>query len=95
VNAAVVSLPSVDLFERQDDAYREAVIPPSLRARVVVEAGVSFGWHRYAGPEGSLVTLDRFGASAPGEIVTEKLGFTVAAVAAAARQSIARARARI
>lgn len=95
VNAAVVSLPSVDLFERQDEAYREAVIPPSLRARVVVEAGVSFGWHRYAGPEGALVTLDRFGASAPGEIVMEKLGFTVEAVAAAARQTLARARARI
>jgi transketolase len=59
---------------------------------VVVEAGVSFGWHRYAGPEGEFVTLDRFGASAPGEIVFEKLGFTVDAVVRAAHQSIARAK---
>lgn len=90
IRAAVVSLPSVDLFEAQDSAYRESVIPAAVLARVVVEAGVSFGWHRYAGLTGELVTLDRFGASAPGEVILEKLGFTVEAVVLAARKSMTR-----
>lgn len=92
ITAGVVSLPSHDLFEKQDAAYRRAVIPESLKARVIVEAGVSFGWDRWAGPCGEKVTLDRYGASAPGEIVLEKLGFTVDAVVAAAKKSIARSR---
>ncbi len=70
----------------------EEVIPETLKARVVVEAGVSFGWDRWAGPYGEKVTLDRYGASAPGEIVLEKLGFTVDAVVAAAKKSLARSR---
>lgn len=90
VKAAVVSLPSLDLFDLQPVSYRDSVIPPEVRARVVVEAGVSFGWHRLAGAWGEMVTLDRFGASAPGEIVQEKFGFTVDNVVAAARKSIAR-----
>jgi transketolase len=90
IKAAVVSLPSVDLFEAQTAAYRESVIPSVVQARVVVEAGVSFGWHKYAGPWGEMVTMDRFGASAPGEIVQEKLGFTVDNVVASARKSLTR-----
>lgn len=90
VRAAVISLPSVDIFESQDEAYRESVIPSPVKARVVIEAGVSFGWHKYAGAAGVLVTLDRFGASAPGEVVQEKLGFTIDAIVRACRESIAR-----
>lgn len=90
IKAAVISLPSVDMFEAQDRAYRETVIPPAVQARVIVEAGVSFGWHRYAGPHGELITLDRFGASAPGDVVLEKFGFTVENVVDAARIAIAR-----
>ncbi|MBK8575386.1 MAG: transketolase [Elusimicrobia bacterium] len=92
IKAAVVSLPSVDLFESQSMSYQETVIPTAAMARVVVEAGVSFGWHKFGGPYGELVTLDRFGASAPGEIVQEKLGFTVDSVVAAARKTLARVR---
>lgn len=92
IKAAVVSLPSLDLFEAQPVAYRDSVIPPEVRARVVVEAGVSFGWHRFAGAYGEMVTLDRFGASAPGEIVQEKLGFTVDNVVAAARKTLTQVR---
>ncbi|MBL8024490.1 MAG: transketolase [Elusimicrobia bacterium] len=92
ISSAVINMASLNLFEKQDKAYQESVLPPSVRARVIVEAGVSFGWHRYAGPEGELVTLDRFGASAPGEIALEKLGFTVNAVIQAAHQSLARVR---
>lgn len=92
IKAAVVSLPSLDLFEAQPAAYRDSVIPPEVRARVVVEAGVSFGWHRFAGAYGEMVTLDRFGASAPGEIVQEKLGFTVDNVVAAARKTLTQVR---
>ncbi len=91
IRAGVVSLPSWELFEAQDPAYRDGVLPPAVRARVVVEAGVSQGWHRYAGPWGELVTLDRFGASAPGEVVMEKFGFHPARVAQAARDALARA----
>ena len=91
IKAAVVSLPSMDVFDAQPVSYRDSVIPPDVKARVVVEAGVSFGWHRLAGPWGEMVTLDRFGASAPGEMVQEKLGFTVDNVVAAVRKSMTRA----
>ncbi len=75
VPAWVVSMPSWELFEAQPPAYRDAVLPPSVRARVAVEAGASLGWHKYVGPQGALVTLDRFGASAPGEVALKNLGF--------------------
>lgn len=92
IKAGVVSLPSIDVFEKQDSSYRERVIPNGVKARVVVEAGVSFGWGRWAGPWGEMVTLDRYGASAPGEVVLEKLGFTVEAVVEAAKKSMERSR---
>ncbi|TAK12595.1 MAG: transketolase [Anaerolineae bacterium] len=76
----VVSFPSWELFENQAAEYRHSVLPPELTRRLAVEAGVSQGWHRWVGPEGELVTLDRFGASAPGDVVFEKLGFSAAAV---------------
>jgi transketolase len=75
--ARVVSAPSWDIFARQDKAYRESVLPSSVRARVGIEAGSSLGWERFVGLDGAMVCLDRFGASAPDTIVFEKLGFTV------------------
>ena len=80
VQARVVSMPSWELFDQQPQAYREAVLPKSVRARLAVEAALSQGWHRYVGDDGGVVAVDRFGASAPGNVVMEKLGFTVSHV---------------
>ncbi len=88
VAVRVVSMPSTDLFERQPPEYRETVLPPQVKARVVVEAGSSFGWERYVGPLGEVVGLDRFGASAPYPILYQHLGLTVEAVVAAALRSL-------
>jgi transketolase len=82
----VVSMPSWELFDQEDPPYRESVLPSSVRARVAVEAGVKAGWERYTGLDGSVVGLERFGASAPGPIVYEKLGFTAENVAAKVRE---------
>lgn len=92
VRAGVVSFPSWELFEAQPEAYRRGVLPPSIKARVVVEAGVSQGWSRYAGDHGEMVTIDHFGASAPGDTVMAQFGFTVENVARAAKTALARAR---
>jgi transketolase len=85
-NVRVVSIPSVELFEEQDEAYRESVLPPSVRKRLVIEASSSFGWHKYSGFEGDTVSIDRFGASAPGGVCLEKFGFTVENVVARAKE---------
>lgn len=84
-NVRVVSMPCVELFEEQDAAYRESVLPTACRKRLVVEASSSFGWHKYTGFEGDSVSIDRFGASAPGPLLMEKFGFTVANVVAKAK----------
>jgi transketolase len=84
-NVRVVSMPCVELFEEQDAAYRESVLPAACRKRVVVEASSSFGWHKYTGFEGATVSIDRFGASAPGPLCMEKFGFTVDNVVATAK----------
>jgi transketolase len=76
-NVRVVSMPCVELFEEQDASYRDSVLPPSCRKRVVVEASSSFGWHKYTGLDGASISIDRFGASAPGPVCLEKFGFTV------------------
>jgi len=81
----VVSMPSWALFDRQPRDYREAVIPPGVRARLAIEAGASLGWKRYVGDGGDSVSLDRYGASAPGEIVLKELGFSVENVIRRAR----------
>ncbi|AFY62063.1 transketolase [Synechococcus sp. PCC 6312] len=73
----VVSMPSFDLFEAQDAAYKESVLPKAVTKRLSVEAASSFGWHKYIGTEGDTVSIDRFGASAPGGVVMEKFGFSV------------------
>jgi transketolase len=88
----VVSMPSWELFLAQPREYRDAVLPPAATARVVVEAAASIGWERFAGPHGKLVTLDRFGASAPGPVAQANLGFTPETVARTARAAMATAR---
>ncbi len=85
VRARVVSLPCWELFERQDEDYRETVLPGAVEARVAIEAGSSFGWERYVGRRGATITRDDFGASAPGAELFRRFGFTVEAVVAAAR----------
>ena len=84
VKARGVSMPSMNLFEAQEDSYRESVLPQRIKKRVTVEAGSPLGWHRWAGDEGSVIGLERFGASAPGQEVLAHLGFTADHVAAAA-----------
>ncbi|MCC5666022.1 transketolase [Nostoc sp. CHAB 5784] len=82
----VVSLPSWELFEAQDAAYKESILPKAVTKRLSVEAGSSFGWHKYVGTEGDTVSIDRFGASAPGNVCLEKFGFSVDNVLAKAKQ---------
>ncbi len=77
ISARVVSLPCWEAFDAQDAAYRDAVLPPDVRRRVAVEMGVSLGWERWAGDEGAIVALDRFGASAPAAAIIDAFGFTV------------------
>jgi transketolase len=86
VHARVVSLPCWELFAEQPQAYRDSVLPPSQHRRVSVEAGVTFGWREYIGDRGIAIGIDRFGASAPGELVLEKLGITSTAVVEAVRR---------
>jgi transketolase len=84
VKARVVSMPSWSLFEAQEGSYRESVLPRGIKKRVTVEAGSPLGWERWAGDEGVIIAVDRFGASAPGQDVLAHLGFTADRVAAAA-----------
>jgi len=77
IQARVVSMPSWELFDAQPRQYRESVLPPSIRPRLAVEAALPQGWHRYVGDDGDTIGIERFGASAPGGLVMEKLGFTV------------------
>ncbi|MFE0426265.1 transketolase [Streptomyces sp. NPDC058953] len=88
VPTRVVSMPSVEWFEEQDQDYKDAVLPPSVRARVAVEAGIGLTWHRYVGDAGRIVSLEHFGASADGKVLFREFGFTADAVAAAARESL-------
>jgi transketolase len=88
IRARVVSLPCWELFEAQDQAYRDEVLPPGARKRVSVEAGVSLGWERWVGDEGAIVGLDHFGASAPAGTVFKEFGFTVERVTDVARRVI-------
>jgi transketolase len=81
VAANVVSMPSWELFEKMPQSYRDSVLPPGISARVAVEAGVALGWERYVGASGIVVGINGFGASAPGETVMEKFGFTPERVA--------------
>ncbi|MET9435324.1 transketolase [Streptomyces sp. NPDC006551] len=91
VPTRVVSMPSVEWFEEQDQGYKDAVLPPSVKARVAVEAGIGLTWHKYVGDAGRIVSLEHFGASADAKVLFREFGFTPEAIAAAARESIAAA----
>ncbi|REE59960.1 transketolase [Streptomyces sp. 3212.3] len=91
VPTRVVSMPCVEWFEEQDQGYRDSVLPPSVRARVSVEAGIGLTWHRFVGDAGRIVSLEHFGASADGKVLFREFGFTAENVASAARESIAAA----
>jgi transketolase len=84
-NVRVVSFPSWELFEKQDKAYRQSVLPKKVTARISIEAGVGQGWERYVGPGGRIISIERFGASAPYKVIFENLGFTVENVVAQAK----------
>jgi transketolase len=90
INARVVSMPCWEFFDQQPEDYREAVLPHSVRARVAVEAGATSAWGRYLGLDGATVGLDRFGASAPYQVLYQKLGITAEAVAETARAVLRR-----
>ena len=86
IKARVVSLPSWKVFDAQPREYRESVLPPGIKARLAIEAGVAQGWHKYVGDQGKIMSIERFGASAPAGVLAEKFGFTVEAVVAIGRQ---------
>ncbi|MCP2255731.1 transketolase [Prauserella aidingensis] len=88
VAASVVSMPCVEWFDRQDQAYRDAVIPPTVKARVAVEAGIAQPWHRFVGDGGEVVSIEHFGASADYKTLFREFGFTAEAVVAAARRAL-------
>ncbi len=89
IRARLVSMPCWRLFEEQPTDYQDAVLPPTVSSRVAVETGISLGWHRWVGPRGRILSIDRFGASAPGPEVTRQLGFTTDHVVAAALEVLA------
>ena len=90
VKARVVNVPSMSLFDAQDAAYKESVLPKAIKKRVTVEAGSTFGWDRYAGDEGIKIGIDTYGASAPGDVVMKHFGFTVGNVTGAALRLLGR-----
>jgi transketolase len=92
ITVRLVSMPCWELFQEQTVEYRDSVLPPSVTARLAVEAGCSTGWHRWVGPRGAVVSIDRFGASASADVLMKEFGFTPAAVARAAEEVLARAK---
>jgi transketolase len=81
----VVSMPSMEIFDRQPQEYRDSILPPSCQKRISIEAGVTALWHKYVGPEGKIIGIDRFGLSAPFQAAMKDLGITADAVVDAAR----------
>ncbi|MGH3852594.1 MAG: transketolase [Pseudonocardiaceae bacterium] len=90
ISARVVSMPCVEWFDEQEQSYRDQVLPPVVRARVAVEAGIAMPWHRFVGDHGEVVSLEHFGASADWQTLYREFGFTSEAVADAARRSLSR-----
>jgi transketolase len=90
VKARVVSMPSWNLFEAQDDTYREGVLPKAVKRRVTIEAGSPIGWHKWAGDEGTIIGINHFGASAPGDEIMKHFGFTAEHVTSAALRLLGR-----
>jgi transketolase len=90
VPARVVSMPCWELFEQQPEDYRDEILPPDVKARLSVEAGVKLGWAQWVGDEGDSISIERFGASAPGATVLENLGYTADNVVARAQALLTR-----
>ena len=90
VKARVISLPSWYLFEKQDEAYRESILPKNMKKRVTVEAASTYGWERWAGDEGAMIGVDHYGASAPGDEIMKHFGFTAEHVTSAALRLLGR-----
>jgi transketolase len=90
IRTRLVSMPSWDLFDAQPQEYRHSVLPPAVKARLAVEAGVAQGWTKYVGDAGDVLSIERFGASAPYQVLFEKFGFTPDNVAARAREVLSR-----
>ncbi len=88
IGARVVSMPSWELFAKQSEEYQNTILPPTVKARLAIEAGVSMGWERWVGSHGSIIALDRFGASAPYKVIYEQLGFTTDRVVLRALETI-------
>ena len=84
INVRLVSFPCWELFDSQPQAYQDSVLPPKLRKRVAIEAGISQGWDRWAGDQGSVISIERFGASAPYKTIYENFGLTAQAIIARA-----------
>ena len=77
IDVRVVSMPCMEIFDRQSDEYKESILPKNIRVRVAIEAGIDLGWHKYVGLEGNVISMNSFGSSAPGSILFKKYGFTV------------------
>ncbi|MGK9271396.1 transketolase [Williamsia muralis] len=90
INARVVSMPCMEWFDEQDSSYRDSVLPPTVKARVVVEAGIAMPWYRLVGDAGEIVSIEHYGASADYKVLYEKFGITAEAVIAAAERSVAK-----
>ena len=88
IDARVVSMPSWEVFGAQDESYREEVLPPAITARVSIEAAATFGWERWIGDRGIAIGVDRFGASAPGEVNIREYGITAQAATDAVRRLV-------
>jgi transketolase len=89
IKAQVVSMPCWELFEKQSKEYQNLVIPPDVKARVGIEAGVEMGWSKWLGEKGIFIGMSTFGASAPGKVCFEKFGITADKVIEAAKKSLA------
>jgi transketolase len=90
IGSRVVSMPCVEWFDEQEQSYRDQILPPAVKARVAVEAGIAMPWHRFVGDHGEVISLEHFGASADWQTLFREFGFTGEAVAAAARRSLGR-----
>ena len=86
IDARVVSMPSMELFEMQTDEYKEKILPSTNKKRLIIEALSKFGWGSYMGFEGKSITMDEFGASAPGDVLFKQFGFTVENVVKKAKE---------
>ncbi|HEX7961544.1 MAG TPA: transketolase [Terriglobales bacterium] len=94
IRARVVSMPSWELFEHQSEEYRESVLPSTVQNRISVEQASTFGWNRYVGPQGKMIGMKTFGASAPLKELQKKFGFTADAIVAAAKEMVSKTKAR-